>query len=204
MIMRTQAIIPNLRLIASRMLLAFDTPETVVDVLGEFEKLFQNEDNYKKPEEWGTENSGKEIPPFALSEKGLSELKRLRDSSDTFISIYNKGTAGLKEYEYNLVYFLTQYIIVIASIPDFIFLINETREPIAPLVKKIEVLKDVTNKVSPKNIYDNIVPMKKYTAEEAGKAKRTLINLIKSIREDFEKVEPLSEKEEKYFHTKKK
>ena len=198
-----------LKVIASRILLAHDLPETVVEVLKEFERLFKDDSNFIDFDKWGTAEKGLKIRAFSFSGKGLAEIERLKKESKTFAHLYEVGTAGIHDEKYHLPYFLTQYISVIGNTHDFVMLeIQRDKknkpdkiEMLLKLEKKIKSIENLSNAVNLRQFYEKTVPFKKYTQEEAKKSKNDILAMIRTLMGKFEAVVKLSPEEKKYFHS---
>lgn len=184
-----------LRIIASRLVLAFDRPHTILKALNEFEKLFKDDSNFIDPEKWGE----KQRLPFTLSDSGMAKMQELKNKSDTFDKIYRAGIAQMERQGYSLMYFLTQYLIVAKSTGQYMEIMAD-HDGLDSLKEKAQKIDAIP--LNLKELYQTKIPHKKYTQEEAQKAKRILLDVIQKFKQAFESLE-LSPEEEKYFHDKK-
>jgi len=188
-----------LRILATKLVLAFDRPETVVKTLEKFEELFRDESNFIDVDKWGEMDRHRYIRPFSLSASGMAKIRQLKKDSSTFDKIYRAGIAHMGDQKYSLLYFLTQYLIVATSIGQYMGIMAE-RDGLDSLKEKAQKIESIP--LNLKELYQSKIPNKKYSEEEAKKAKDMILDLIRNFKQSFKALEPMSPEEKKYFQDK--
>lgn len=179
---------------ATRMLLAYTTPEQIIELMGLFHKLFSSDENFIPFDKWG-----KEVHPFTLSEKGMNRIQTLR-SNELFDKVYRGGTAGMKE-PYNLLYFLTQTLLLLSTNLDALELKiqmirdEEKKENLSNILDKF---KSVGYRISPRTLYEKEIPRKEYTQQDYNRAKQKVLEIIDRVMHEYDRVD-LSPEEESYW-----
>lgn len=188
------AIYETLLRTATRMLLAYTTPEQIIGLMKIFHKLFSADENFVPFDKWG-----KDVHPFTLSERGMSRIQALR-SNELFDKVYRGGTAGMKK-PYNLLYFLTQTLLLLSTNLDAL----ELKVQMIKDEKKKEILSNILDKfksvgyrISPRALYEKDIPRKEYTQQEYNKAKQKVLEIIDKVMHEYESVD-LSPDEESYW-----
>jgi len=183
----------KLRRMACTMIVAGNTPEQVLGVMDIFEKLLQDDSNFADPEKWGQIIDGKEVMPFSFSKEGLRKIQSYR-SYEPFEHVYKAGTAGIKNEHYSLLYFLTQYLVTLASLSDIIDLLplKNEQKALESLKKKY---KSIKYRVNPKEIYKRIPINRGFNKKEYQQAKKTVQDVIDSVERDYSSIKGLTEPE---------
>lgn len=179
--------------LAMRMLRAYATPEQIIELMKKFQTLFMDEENFIPFSEWSYS-----LSPFTLSEQGLRKIESLRQDH-LFDQAYRGGIAGMKK-PYSLLPMLTQILILLPGHIDTLDIkteLTKEEEKKKELIQLQKKFSPVQYRIDPNNLYLQI-PEKRYTQQEYETAKHRVLDIIKRVIHDYQKVD-LNPEEEEYW-----